>query len=64
MGVEENQSVGTPSSATKRKMKLGGDSEDDDDDDDDSDDQPEEEEEEEEEELKKVRKVETYDEVR
>lgn len=62
MGVEENQSVGTPSSATKRKRKLGGDSEDDDDDDDDSDDQPEDEEEEEEEELKKVRKVETYDE--
>lgn len=64
MGVEENQSVGTPSSATKRKRKLGGDSEDDDDDDDDSDDQPEEEEEEEEEEIKKVKKVETYDEVR
>uniref|UniRef100_A0A096M481 Bromodomain adjacent to zinc finger domain, 2Ba n=1 Tax=Poecilia formosa TaxID=48698 RepID=A0A096M481_POEFO len=30
-GVEENQSVGTPSSAAKRKRKLGGDSEDDDD---------------------------------
>uniref|UniRef100_A0AAQ6ALQ7 Bromodomain adjacent to zinc finger domain, 2Ba n=1 Tax=Amphiprion ocellaris TaxID=80972 RepID=A0AAQ6ALQ7_AMPOC len=63
MGVEENQSVGTPSSAAKRKRKLGGDSDDDDDDDDDSDDQAEEEEDEEEEEMKKVKKVEMYDEV-
>uniref|UniRef100_A0AAQ5Z1U9 Bromodomain adjacent to zinc finger domain, 2Ba n=1 Tax=Amphiprion ocellaris TaxID=80972 RepID=A0AAQ5Z1U9_AMPOC len=62
MGVEENQSVGTPSSAAKRKRKLGGDSDDDDDDDDDSDDQAEEEEDEEEEEMKKVKKVEMYDE--
>uniref|UniRef100_A0A8D0A7L2 Bromodomain adjacent to zinc finger domain 2B n=1 Tax=Sander lucioperca TaxID=283035 RepID=A0A8D0A7L2_SANLU len=53
MGVEENQSIGTPSSAAKRKRKLGGDSDDDDDDDDDSDDQAEEEEDEEEEEMKK-----------
>lgn len=64
MGVEENLSVCTPSSASKRKRKLGGDSEDDDDDDDDSDDQAEDEEDEEEEEIKKVKKVETYDEVR
>lgn len=63
MGVEENQSVGTPSSAIKRKRKLGGDSDDDEDDDDDSDDQAEEEDDEEEEDLKKVKKVETYDEV-
>ncbi|XP_026234228.1 bromodomain adjacent to zinc finger domain protein 2B isoform X5 [Anabas testudineus] len=62
MGVEENQSVGTPSSAAKRKRKLGGDSDDDDDDDDDSDDQAEEDEDEEEEDMKKVKKVETYDE--
>ncbi|XP_038558135.1 bromodomain adjacent to zinc finger domain protein 2B isoform X4 [Micropterus salmoides] len=62
MGVEENQSVCTPSSAAKRKRKLGGDSDDDDEDDDDSDDQAEEEEEEEEEEIKKIKKVETYDE--
>uniref|UniRef100_A0A7N6AUM0 Bromodomain adjacent to zinc finger domain, 2Ba n=1 Tax=Anabas testudineus TaxID=64144 RepID=A0A7N6AUM0_ANATE len=64
MGVEENQSVGTPSSAAKRKRKLGGDSDDDDDDDDDSDDQAEEDEDEEEEDMKKVKKVETYDEVK
>lgn len=63
MGVEENQSVCTPSSAAKRKRKMGGDSDDDDDDDDDSDDQPDDEEEEEEEEIKKVKKVETNDEV-
>lgn len=63
-GVEENQSIGTPSSAVKRKRKLGGDSEDDDDDDDDSDDQAEEEDDEEEEEIKKVKKVELYDEVK
>lgn len=63
MGVEENQSVCTPSSAAKRKRKMGGDSDDDDDDDDDSDDQPDDEEEEEEEETKKVKKVETNDEV-
>ncbi|XP_034076797.1 bromodomain adjacent to zinc finger domain protein 2B isoform X3 [Gymnodraco acuticeps] len=62
MGVEENQSIGTPSSATKRKRKLAGDSDDEDDEDDDSDDQAEEDEDEEEEELKKVKKVETYDE--
>uniref|UniRef100_A0A665WM89 Bromodomain adjacent to zinc finger domain, 2Ba n=1 Tax=Echeneis naucrates TaxID=173247 RepID=A0A665WM89_ECHNA len=62
MGVEENQSVGTHSSAAKRKRKLGGDSEDDEDDDDESDDQAEEEEDEEEEEMKKVKKVEPYDE--
>lgn len=62
MGVEENQSVCTPSSATKRKRKLGGDSEDDDEDDDDSEDQAEDEEDEEEEDIKKVKKVETYDE--
>lgn len=63
MGVEENQSVCTPSSAAKRKRKLGGDSDDDDDDDDDSDDQADDDEDEEEEEIKKVKKVETYDEV-
>lgn len=63
MGLEENQSVCTPSSAAKRKRKMGGDSDDDDDDDDDSDDQPEDEEEEEEEEIKKVKKLETNDEV-
>ncbi|XP_029313194.1 bromodomain adjacent to zinc finger domain protein 2B isoform X4 [Cottoperca gobio] len=62
MCVEENQSIGTPSSAAKRKRKLGADSDDDDDDDDDSDDQAEEEEDEEEDEMKKVKKVETYDE--
>ena len=62
--MEENQSIGTPSSAVKRKRKLGGDSEDDDDDDEDSDDQAEEEDEEEEEEIKKVKKVELYDEVK
>ncbi|XP_061891132.1 bromodomain adjacent to zinc finger domain protein 2B isoform X16 [Entelurus aequoreus] len=63
VGVEENQSVGTPSSAAKRKMKLGGDSEEDDDDDDDSDDPADDDEEEEEEDvIKKVKKVETYDE--
>lgn len=64
MGVEENQSVGTPSSAAKRKRKLGGDSDEDEDDDDDSDDQADEEEDEEEEDMKKVKKVETYDEVK
>ena len=64
MGVEENQSICTPSSAAKRKRKLGGDSDDDDDDDDDSDDQAEDEDDEEEEEMKKVKKVETYDEVK
>lgn len=63
MGGEENQSVGTPSSASKRKRKLGPDSEDDDDDDDDSDD-PEDDDDEEEEEIKKVKKVETFDEVK
>ncbi|KAI3377510.1 hypothetical protein L3Q82_008683, partial [Scortum barcoo] len=62
MGAEESQSICTPSSATKRKRKLGGDSDDEDDDDDDSDDQAEEDEDEEEEEMKKVKKVETYDE--
>ncbi|XP_068610795.1 bromodomain adjacent to zinc finger domain protein 2B [Brachionichthys hirsutus] len=62
MGLEENQSVCTPSSATKRKRKLGGDSDDDDDDEDDSDDQAEDDEDEEEEDLKKIRRVETYDE--
>ena len=64
MGVEENQSVGTPSSAAKRKRKQGGDSDDDEDDDEDSDDPAEEDEDEEEEEVKKVKKVEVYDEVR
>lgn len=64
MGAEENQFVGTPSSAAKRKRKLGGDSDDDDDDDDDSDDQAEDEEDEEEEDIKKVKRVETYDEVK
>lgn len=63
MGVEENQSVFTPTSASKRKRKIGADSDDDDDDDDDSDDQAEDEEDEEEEEIKKVKKVETNDEV-
>lgn len=63
MGAEESQLVCTPSSAAKRKRKLGGDSDDDDDDDDDSDDPADDEEEEEEEEIKKVKKVETYDEV-
>ncbi|XP_068586955.1 bromodomain adjacent to zinc finger domain protein 2B isoform X12 [Cebidichthys violaceus] len=62
MGVEENQSIGTPSSAVKRKRKLGGDSDDDDEEDEDSDDQAEDEDDEEEEEIKKVKKVETYDE--
>lgn len=62
MGVEETQSVGTPSSAAKRKRKMGGDSDDEDDDEEDSDDQPDEEDEEEEEEIKKVKKVEVYDE--
>ncbi|XP_058486337.1 bromodomain adjacent to zinc finger domain protein 2B [Solea solea] len=62
MGVEENQSMGTPSSAAKRKRKLGGDSDDDEDDDDDSDDPADDDDEEEEEEMKKVRKVEMYDE--
>uniref|UniRef100_A0A674NN31 Bromodomain adjacent to zinc finger domain 2B n=1 Tax=Takifugu rubripes TaxID=31033 RepID=A0A674NN31_TAKRU len=62
MGVEENQSVFTPTSAAKRKRKMGADSDDDDDDDDDSDDQAEDEEDEEEEEIKKVKKVETNDE--
>lgn len=63
MGVEENQSVFTPTSGAKRKRKMGADSDDDDDDDDDSDDQAEDEEDEEEEEIKKVKKVETNDEV-
>uniref|UniRef100_A0A3B3ZX96 Uncharacterized protein n=1 Tax=Periophthalmus magnuspinnatus TaxID=409849 RepID=A0A3B3ZX96_9GOBI len=63
VGVEETQSVGTPSSATKRKRKMA-DSDDDDDEDEDSDDQPDEEDEEEEEEIKKVKKTEAYDEVR
>uniref|UniRef100_A0A667XXP3 Bromodomain adjacent to zinc finger domain 2B n=1 Tax=Myripristis murdjan TaxID=586833 RepID=A0A667XXP3_9TELE len=62
VGVEENQSQGTPSSALKRKRKPGADSEDDDDDDEDSDDQAEEDDEEEEEEIKKAKKVETCDE--
>uniref|UniRef100_A0A672INE8 Bromodomain adjacent to zinc finger domain protein 2B-like n=1 Tax=Salarias fasciatus TaxID=181472 RepID=A0A672INE8_SALFA len=62
VGVEENQSIGTPSSAVKRKRKMGADSDDDDDDDDDSDDQADEDDDEEEEEIKKVKKVETYDE--
>lgn len=60
--MEENQSIGTPSSAVKRKRKLG-DSDDDDEDDEDSDDQAEEEDDDEEEEIKKVKKVELYDEV-
>lgn len=63
MGVEETQSVGTPSSAAKRKRKMGGDSDDEEDEEEDSDDQPDEEDEEEEEEIKKVKKVEVYDEV-
>ncbi|KAK7913182.1 hypothetical protein WMY93_013393 [Mugilogobius chulae] len=62
MGVEETQSVGTPSSATKRKRKMAADSDDEDDDDDDSDDQPDDEDDEEEEEIKKVKKTEAYDE--
>uniref|UniRef100_A0A8C2WRN4 Bromodomain adjacent to zinc finger domain 2B n=1 Tax=Cyclopterus lumpus TaxID=8103 RepID=A0A8C2WRN4_CYCLU len=62
MGVEENQSIGTPSSAIKRKRKLGGDSDDEEEEDDDSDDPAEDEDEEEEEEIKKVKKVETYEE--
>lgn len=64
MSVEDSQSVCTPSSAAKRKRKLGGDSDEDDDDDDDSDDQAEDDEDDEEDEIKKVRKVETYDEVK
>lgn len=60
VGVEENLSVCTPSSAVKRKRKMGGES---DDDDDDSDDQAEDEEDDEEEEIKKVKKMETNDEV-
>lgn len=63
MGVEENLSVCTPSSAVKRKRKMGGETDDDDDDDDDSDDQAEDEEDDEEEEIKKVKKMETNDEV-
>lgn len=63
MGVEENQFVCTPSSATKRKRKLGGDSDDDDDDDEDSDDPADDDDDDEEEEIKKVKKAETYDEV-
>lgn len=63
MGAEENQSLFTPTSATKHKRKMGADSDDDDDDDDDSDDQAEDEDDEEEEEIKKVKKVETNDEV-
>ncbi|XP_028290640.1 bromodomain adjacent to zinc finger domain protein 2B-like isoform X12 [Gouania willdenowi] len=59
--VEENQSVGTPSSSAKRKRKMN-DSEEDDDDEDETDDQVEEEEDEEEEEIKKVKKIETCDE--
>ncbi|XP_061131934.1 bromodomain adjacent to zinc finger domain protein 2B isoform X2 [Syngnathus typhle] len=62
VGVEDNQSLGTPSSAIKRKRKLGGDTDDDDDDDDDSDDPADDDEDEDEEDLKKVKKVETYDE--
>ncbi|CAK6970761.1 bromodomain adjacent to zinc finger domain protein 2B-like isoform X3 [Scomber scombrus] len=62
VGVEENQSIGTPSSAVKRKRKLGADSDDEDEDDEDSDDQAEEDDDEEEEEIKKVKKVELYDE--
>ncbi|XP_037546121.1 bromodomain adjacent to zinc finger domain protein 2B [Nematolebias whitei] len=62
LGGEENQSVGTPSSASKRKRKLVADSEDEDDDDEDSDDPAEDDDEEEEEEIKKVKKVETFDE--
>ncbi|KAF7212310.1 bromodomain adjacent to zinc finger domain protein 2B isoform X3 [Nothobranchius furzeri] len=62
MGAEENQSIGTPSSAAKRKRKLGADSDDDDDDDDDSDDPADEDDDEEEEEIKKVKKVETVEE--
>uniref|UniRef100_A0A8C6LBC8 Bromodomain adjacent to zinc finger domain 2B n=1 Tax=Nothobranchius furzeri TaxID=105023 RepID=A0A8C6LBC8_NOTFU len=64
MGAEENQSIGTPSSAAKRKRKLGADSDDDDDDDDDSDDPADEDDDEEEEEIKKVKKVETVEEVK
>ena len=60
MGVEENQSVGTPSSTAKRKRKQGGDS--DEDEDEDSEDPAKEDEEDEEEE--EVKKVEVYDEVR
>lgn len=63
MGAEESHSVCTPSSAAKRKRKLGGDSDDDDDDDDDSDDPADDDDDEEEEEIKKVKRVETYDEV-
>lgn len=63
MGAEENQLVCTPSSAAKRKRKLGGDSDDDDDDDDDSDDPADDDDDEEEEEIKKVKRVEIYDEV-
>ncbi|XP_020794600.2 bromodomain adjacent to zinc finger domain protein 2B isoform X15 [Boleophthalmus pectinirostris] len=62
VGVEETQSVGTPSSATKRKRKMAADSDDEEDEDEDSDDQPDEEDEEEEEEIKKVKKTEAYDE--
>lgn len=64
MGGEESQSVCTPSSASKRKRKLGADSDEDEDDEDDSDEQPDDDDDEEEEEIKKVKKVETYDEVR
>nr|XP_057944861.1 bromodomain adjacent to zinc finger domain protein 2B isoform X3 [Doryrhamphus excisus] len=62
VGVEENQSIGTPSSAAKRKRKLGGDSDDDDDDDEDSDDPADDDDDDDEEDIKKVKKVETYDE--
>ncbi|XP_034051202.1 bromodomain adjacent to zinc finger domain protein 2B isoform X3 [Thalassophryne amazonica] len=62
VGVDENQSVGTPSSGLKRKRKLGGDSEDDDDEDEYSEDQAEDEDDDEEDEIKKAKKIETCDE--
>ncbi|XP_056134339.1 bromodomain adjacent to zinc finger domain protein 2B isoform X3 [Lampris incognitus] len=62
MGTEENHSLGTPSSALKRKRKAGGDSEEEEEEEEDSDDQAEEEDEEEEEEIKKAKKNETCDE--
>lgn len=64
MGVEENQSIGTPSSALKRKRKPGADSDEDEDEEEDSDDPADDDEDEEEEELKKSKKVEICDEVK
>ena len=57
-GPEDNQSLGTPSSALKRKRKAGGDSEEEEEEEEDSDEPAEDDEEEEEEEIKKAKKIE------